>query len=86
MLRVLLADGGQADHDANEVEFTASGWVVLKWVRLEQQTNPQNFAQTRTVVAEQRIVRGYGPGVVLGILDPDAPTEPVPELEEANAR
>lgn len=86
MIRVILADGGQQDFDANAIDFAVSGWVVLNKVELREVTNPQNLADRRMQASQPQLVQALGPGLAVRLinLDIEAAAEPA-ILQEATA-
>lgn len=87
MIRVILADGGQQDFDANAIDFAVSGWVVLNKVELREVTNPQNLADRRMQTSQPQLVQALGPGQAIRLinLDLEVPAAEAAQLQEATA-
>jgi hypothetical protein len=75
MIRVHFAERESAEYDANEIEFTAAGAVILRRVELAEVVNPQDVRQKMRVPT--------GPPVLLGAWSRDARWVHVEEFEAA---
>lgn len=86
MLRVHFDKAPFQDHDANEVEFTMAGGVVLRRVEFRVETDPNNLRNTVIRQSNPQLVIAYGPGsgwVALENLELDAPALNAREIQEA---
>lgn len=89
MIRVHFAEREPIDYDANDLEFTAAGGVIVKRVQFKRVTNPQNVAEHRLIASNPQVLDAWSRDARwtrVENLDPDAEAEPVPAaLEVLNA-
>jgi hypothetical protein len=59
MIRIYFAEREPIDLEANEIDFTAAGGVILRRVEFRRVPNPQNLSEYRMEASNPQLVRAF---------------------------